>query len=393
MIQLRGLESFWLAVAIVVAATSVTRADDQPYEINAVLPLTGAVAFLGKGEQAALEVVQDLVNKRGGIRGRPIRFVVLDDQSSPQLAVQLTNGLIAKGVPAIIGSTLAAICNAQAPLVKDGPVLFCLSPVITPPAGSYVFTSGQTTDDLISATLRFLQSRGWRKIALITANDATGQDFDARIDRIMGLPENRSASLVAHEHFNLADISVAAQMAHVKSSGANVLIAWTTGTQEGTLLRGAVDAGIDLPVLISPAHLTYADMKAYAAFLPKEVYFPGTAAFAPDSLPNGPIKRAVADYLAAFRSHGIEPDQGYLFTWNPALLIVDALNKYGLGATPAQIREFIGSYRGAGALGQYDFQGIPQRGLNGSSVIIVRWDPAKGTWVGASRFGGEPLRR
>ena len=162
MIQLRGLESFWLAVAIVVAATSVTRADDQPYEINAVLPLTGAVAFLGKGEQAALEVVQDLVNKRGGIRGRPIRFVVLDDQSSPQLAVQLTNGLIAKGVPAIIGSTLAAICNAQAPLVKDGPVLFCLSPVITPPAGSYVFTSGQTTDDLISATLRFLQSRGWR---------------------------------------------------------------------------------------------------------------------------------------------------------------------------------------------------------------------------------------
>jgi len=377
---------------VLFASLGVVYAQDQPYEINAILPLTGPVAFLGKGEAAALDVVADLVNKRGGVRGRPIRFVVLDDQSSPQVAVQLTTGLIAKGVPAIIGSTLAAICNAQMPLAKDGPVIFCLSPVINPPAGGYVFTAGQTTEDYVGPAVRFMRERGWRKIALITSNDATGQDLDATIDRVLALPENHDVTLVAHEHFNVPDLSVAAKMAHVKSSGAQVLIAWSTGG-EGTLLHGALDAGIELPVMISPAHLTYAEMKAFASYLPREAYFPGTAPYAPETLPSGPIKRAVGEYLDAFHAHGIQPDQSYLFTWNPALLIVDAFRKYGFDATPAQIRGFIASYRGAGTLGQYDFQAIPQRGLNGSSVIIVRWDTAKGTWVGASRFGGQPLTK
>ena len=377
-----------LLAAAVLACVGAAAAQDQPYEINAILPLTGPVAFLGKGEASALEVVQDLVNKHGGIRGRPVKFTVLDDQSSPQVAVQLTNGLVAKGVPAIIGSTLAAICNAQMPLVKDGPVVFCLSPVINPPAGTYVFTSGNTTEDLVGASVRFLRGHGWHKVALITSNDATGADLDATIDRVMALPENKDMSLVAREHFNLADLSVAAQMAHVKTSGAQALIAWSTGG-EGTLLHGQVDAGIELPTVISPAHLTYAEMKQFAAFLPKEAYFPGTASYAPESIPNGALKRAVNEYLDAFHAHGIQPDQSYLFTWNPALLVIEALRTYGVGATPAQIRSYIAAYKGAGTLGIYDFPAIPQRGLNGRSVIIVRWDAAKGTWVGASRFGGD----
>ena len=44
-----------------------------------------------------------------------------------------------------------------------------------------------------------------------------------------------------------------AQMAHIKASNPQVLIAWAAGTPAGTLLHGAYDAGLDVPTLTSPA--------------------------------------------------------------------------------------------------------------------------------------------
>ena len=48
----------------------------------------------------------------------------------------------------------------------------------------------------------------------MTSNDATGQDADRIIDEAVNAPENQGkVSLVDREHFNLSDISVAAQIA------------------------------------------------------------------------------------------------------------------------------------------------------------------------------------
>ena len=41
------------------------------YKINVILPLTGGAAFLGKGEQQALQLLQTSVNQDGGINGQP----------------------------------------------------------------------------------------------------------------------------------------------------------------------------------------------------------------------------------------------------------------------------------------------------------------------------------
>jgi branched-chain amino acid transport system substrate-binding protein len=372
-------------------APSGSRAAD-PYELFAILPMTGPGAFLGKEEASGLAVVQDLVNKTGGVRGRQIKFTVLDDQSSPQIGVLLTDQVIAKKAPIVIGSTLAAICNAQAPVAKDGPVIYCLSPGVHPAAGSYMFTAGASTTDQLAASVRFLRDRAWTKVALITSTDATGQDADANFASVFGAPENKNESIVAHEHFNTTDLSVAAQMAHIKSSGAQVLIIWSTGTPVGTLLRGATDAGLDIPVLASPGNLTYAQMKAYAAILPKEIYFPGLASYAPAVLPNrSVVQRMVLQCLDAFKAAGVTPDQGNFFAWDPGLLAVGAIKKYGFDATPAQVRQFIVDNHSVGINGAFDFGSVPQRGVGIDSIVMVRWDPAKGTWVGVSGFGGKAL--
>ena len=77
-----------LCIAALAVIPSFAVAAD-PYEINVILPMTGAAAFLGKADTNALNVIEATVNKAGGIRGRQIKFVVADDESNPALAVQL----------------------------------------------------------------------------------------------------------------------------------------------------------------------------------------------------------------------------------------------------------------------------------------------------------------
>jgi branched-chain amino acid transport system substrate-binding protein len=381
-----------LALAFALTSLPLVAAAADPYEIDAILPQSGNGAFLGTAQMVSLKLLEQLINKRGGVAGRPVKFVYLDDQSSPQTAVQLTNGIIAKKAAVMVGSTLTAICSAQSPLVKDGPVLYCFSPAVHPPAGSMMFTAGTSTTDMLQASMTFFRAKGWRKIAILASTDATGQDVDNNMAQMLALPENRSVVVVDHEHYNTSDISVAAQLARIKNSGAQALIAWTVGGPLATIFNGMQSAGLDIPVLATPGNMTYAQMKQYAAFLPKELYFPGSASFAPEQLPNGPEKKAVSAYLDAFKSIGVRPDQGHLFVWDPILILVDALNKLGPNATATQIRDYITAYHGTGVFGPYNFQSAPQRGIGLDSVIMVRWSPDKDTWVGVSRSGGEALR-
>jgi branched-chain amino acid transport system substrate-binding protein len=365
---------------------------DDPYEINAILPVTGSGAFLGKEEQDALHTLELRVNADGGIAGRQIRFVVADDQSNPRTAVQLAAGLVAKKVPIILGSSLSALCSAMMPLVKDGPLLYCFSPGIRPVDGSFVFSSSFSTRDLIIVSIRYLRLRGLTKIALVTSTDTTGQEAERSIDEALALGENKPLQVVAREHFNPTDISAVAQMARIKGSGAQVTIAWSTGTPIGTLLRSANDAGLAMPILTSNGNLTYNQMKQYAGFLPAELLFPAGPPYAPDEIGDKQTREAVESYLAEFRVQGIRPDNGQSLAWDPANLTLAALRAIGLNATAPQLRAWISGQRNwIGANGSYNFHGIPQRGLGPSGVVMVKWDTQNNTWVGVSKPGGQPL--
>ena len=119
----------------------------DPVEVNVLLPLTGSVALVGQSAQSALLTLQEAVNKAGGIAGRPLKFVISDDQSNPNIAVQLANRIILTKPAVILGSNLSATCSAIAPLLKDGPVDMCFSPGIHPEEGSFVFSPAPSTLD------------------------------------------------------------------------------------------------------------------------------------------------------------------------------------------------------------------------------------------------------
>ena len=365
------------------------------FDIPTVLPLTGDAAFLGQGEQKAFAIEQHLVNQTGGLNGARLRFVFHDDQSSPQTAVQITSRILAQHPNVILGSTLVAMCNAMAPLVRNGPVMYCLSPGVHPPAGSFVFTGFISTHDLARALVRYFRGRGYTKIAMITSTDASGQDGAQSFHQAMNLPENKKLKMVADVQFAPTDVSVTAQIERVKGSGAQALVVWTSGAPFGTVLRGIEDVGLNIPVGTTDANMTLAQMHQYAPFLPADILFMSS-----EWPPHGPnlklakgVEAAQAQMFKAYKVAKTPMDIDAVIAWDPGMVAVDALRKLGTKATAEQIRRFIASRKNlAGVNGMYDFSKVPQRGLSVNDSVVTRWDKSKDSWTIVSKPGGAPLR-
>jgi len=381
-----------LAVLLLLGIITASAQAAEPFEINVLLPLSGTGTFIGTEQLKAINAIETLVNKQGGIAGRPVKFVIGDEQSNPQVAVQLVQGLLAKHVPLILGPTMSASCGAVAPLVeRDGPVDYCLANGIRPTPGGYVFSSLFQTRDMLTVALRYFRQRGITRIASIISTDATGQDAERALVDGLARPENKGLELVAREHFALGDISVAAQIAHIKAADPQALVAWATGTPAGTLFHGIFDAGLVVPTLTSPGNLNYPQMKQYAAFLPKELLFAAAPFFAPDEV-DRTTRAALATFSSSLAAIDAKPDMIFASAWDPVMLAVTALRKLGPDATAAQLHDYLEKQRGwVGINGRYDFVAIPQRGIDDAAALVVRWDPDKTTWIPVSKLGGRPL--
>jgi branched-chain amino acid transport system substrate-binding protein len=158
------------------------------------------------------------------------------------------------------------------------------------------------------------------------------------------------------------------------------------------VLRSASEAGMKIPVLTTAANLSDAEMRAYAAYLPAQLFIPGTPAFAPDQIPPGPLKNALQGYLDALKADGAKAENATSLAWDGTLVVIEALRKVGLNANATQIRDYIASlHSGVGIYGKHDFIASPQRGLGIGAVVMVRWDPARG-WLAASGPGVAALK-
>jgi len=381
---------FALAVACLSAAFSARAA--EPFEVPVILPLSGGAAFLGTGEKTTLELIEKSFNASGGLAGRPFKLTFQDDTSNPQLGVQLAGEVIAKKPPIMIGSSLVAVCRAMAPLMKNGPVEYCLSPGIHPTEG-FVFTASTSTIDLIDALIHYFHQKGWKRIAIMVSSDATGQDAENGIKSVMALPKNKDLQLVATEHFNTTDVSVAAQIEDVKAANPQAFIAWSTGTPIGTIFRAITAAGLDVPTATTGGNMTYQQMEQYAAFLPKQLYIPSSQWVVRDPKLLAPeLRKPHEDFFKAFEAAGIKPDEASELAWDAGVLTLHALRKFGAQATAEQIRAYIANLKNyPGIDGMYDFVKVPQRGLDVTSGVVTLWDPKAKTWQPVSKPAGEPL--
>jgi branched-chain amino acid transport system substrate-binding protein len=289
--------------------------------------------------------------------------------------------------PIVLGSSLSAMCQADAPVfAANGPVNWCLSPAIYPAKDSYVFSTSVSTKDLFVATLRFFREKGWKKFALLASQDASGQDGVDDTALALKLPENSGMQLVDTERYAASDVSATAQLTRIKAAGPQALIIWVPGTPFATGLRAMQDVGLEVPVVATSANMVVAQLKQYSAFMPKELYFPGVT-YAAGIAQNARVKHQQDLYNAAMKAAGVTTDLQSGMTWDAGLITVDALQHLGPTATSAQLRSYIdGETNFAGILGVYNFQTSPQRGTDLNDAVMQLWNG--NGWTTASSFGG-----
>ena len=390
----RTLVALSLLALLAASASPGARAQDRaPYELDAIFSVTGPAAFIGAPAGQAFKVIESYVNATGGIHGRPIRMNVLDDQTNPQVAVQLVNGLTAKHVAVMIGPMATASCNAVVTLLAQGPVAYCVSPFISPPSGGFMFVQGGSPIDGGVVTLRYLKARGLRRVAMLDATDATGQSLDRATEAAFSYPEFRSMQLVSHQHFSPQDVSVAAQVAQLKAANPQALISWNLGTAFSTVAHGLHESGLDaLPLIEAGGNASANQVKALAGFMPTDMHFLVSPIWAEDSR----VPKAVKDQETLFRrvmhDAGLPSDGAYASDWDITMVVIDALRHLPPDPSAEQVRNYIAHIDHlVQPNGIYDFRFGNQSGAGQTIFILVHWDPAANRFASSSAPGGQPL--
>jgi branched-chain amino acid transport system substrate-binding protein len=220
------LAAVFLASSQVAAQQARDAGAADEIRIGNIMPYTGPLAAfsaIGRAEAAYF----DMVNDRGGINGRKIKFISRDDSSSPRMAVEYTHQLVEQDNVLLMFGAFGTPSNLTTRAYLNErkiPQLFVAS-----------------GDEEWAHPRRFPWTMGWqptfraegqiyanyiqaaypdRKIAVLWQNDQFGRDLFRGLQEGLGATARMIVADIAIE----ADMSIDAQVDILKSSGAEVLV-------------------------------------------------------------------------------------------------------------------------------------------------------------------------
>jgi branched-chain amino acid transport system substrate-binding protein len=213
--------------------------------------VTGRAAGLGIPEERVYRMKAEDFNKAGGVNGRELKLIVLDNESKPAKAVLNTKKLIeVDKVIAILGystsgSTLASVETAMA----GETVLFsnAASEKIWRPTKKWIFNVVPRQKDACTPILvDNLIKQGSKKIAYIYIDTAYGQTGKETFEWVC---ENKGIKAATIEKYTPGTTDVSPQITHIKTSGADGLIICGYMGDTAMVLKTARDLGITFPIV------------------------------------------------------------------------------------------------------------------------------------------------
>lgn len=162
------------------ASAAETGVSDHEVVIGQSAPLSGPAAQLGQQMKQGAEAYFKLVNFQGGVNGRKIRLVTLDDGYEPERAVANTKALLDnEHVFALFGYVGTPTSNAALPIITERKVPF-VGPLtgansLRAPVNRYVFNVRASYEDETRSIVNFLAGGGLQKVAVFYQNDSYGQ--------------------------------------------------------------------------------------------------------------------------------------------------------------------------------------------------------------------------
>jgi branched-chain amino acid transport system substrate-binding protein len=209
-------------------------ASDTEIRLGQTVPFSGPVSVAGVVGHASLAYFA-AINKAGGINGRQIKLIALDDGYSPPKTVEATRRLVEDENVLMMYGSVGTPTNAAVEKylnLKKVPQLFITTGAsrFRDPA-AFPWTMGFIPSYVAEgrAMARYvLEAVAAPKIAVLYQNDDLGKDFRAGFRS--GLGDKADSLIVSEQTYEVADPTVDSQLIAAKVSGANVF--YFAGTQK-----------------------------------------------------------------------------------------------------------------------------------------------------------------
>lgn len=253
-----------LACALVLAiATSIStpvRAADAPgvtateIKIGSVFPFSGPASSIGLTGRGIIAYVQS-VNDRGGVNGRKINYIALDDAYSPPKAFEHARRLVESDDIAFMFGQLGTAGNSAVAKYLAAKAV----PTVAIFSGASKFTNVKdyplTTTGLVSYDTEgkiyakyLMRALPAAKYAILYQNDDLGRDYVSAFKAVLGAEFDRRVVTASYE---VTEPTVDSQVVSLKSSGAGALFIAGTPKFAAQAIRRAAETGWKPTIIIN----------------------------------------------------------------------------------------------------------------------------------------------
>jgi branched-chain amino acid transport system substrate-binding protein len=249
-----------LACALVIAMSTPCWAGDAPgvtptkIKIGGIFPLSGPASSIGQVGQGVQAYVQS-INDRGGIHGRKIDYVMMDDAYSPPKAFEHVRKLVESDEVAFMFSQLGTAGNSAVAKYLAAKRV----PTIAIVTGASKFTSVKdyplTTTGLVSYDTEgkiyakyLMRALPAAKYAILYQNDDLGRDYVNAFKAVLGADFDKRVVTASYE---VTEPTVDSQVVSLKSSGAQALFVAGTPKFAAQAIRRAAETGWKATILIN----------------------------------------------------------------------------------------------------------------------------------------------
>jgi branched-chain amino acid transport system substrate-binding protein len=353
----------------------------EAYKIGMLTSLSGYVANMGLGGRDGLLLAIEEINKRGGVHGRKIEIVQLNDESDATKGVPLAVKLIeGENVLAIVGPVRSDITEAVAPMMTKGKVVNMVGSTILPSKSDYTFATAPTPEEEAPAAISFLKQNGAKSVAVLSAIDVWARTLGKNwADEA----KKQGMTVVASESYNSAtDKNFIPQLSKFKALKADWILVTGAGPAAGLILKQKAEIGYDAKVFGSTVFpvagiSALIDIGGLAAV--EGTYFAATPFSVWDTFPkDDPRAKAIGDFRNAFKvKYGKDPDQSQWWiaqNYDIGMLLAAAIEKAGPNVTGETLKTTLEAMRGhQGVLGvTYNFEAARHSGVSGVVVAQIK---------------------
>ena len=280
-------------------------------KVGQTMPYSGPGSIYGTiGRTEAAYIAK--INAEGGINGRRINLISLDDGYTPPKTVEQARKLVEQDEVLLIAGSLGTATNgaiqkymnakkvphillATAALKWDDPANYPWSMALVP---------NQRAD--VPAYVRYLSKvKPDARAAVLYQNDDFGKDYVRMLRTVLG--ERANKLIVAEASYEATDPTLDSQLIALKSSGADVLFNFSTPKFAAMSIRKIYDLGWR-PLHFVPSNSTSVEVVLKPAGLERAVGLVSTNWVKDPSDPEWKNDPGTRDYLAFMQRHAPEAD-------------------------------------------------------------------------------------